>query len=51
VVPGQQVIMRVELIDYRRNQFGKVAGRCEIDGALVGEAIMNFALVDRNTMP
>jgi len=50
VIPGNQVIMRAELLDFRRNQFGKVAGRCEVDGLLVGEAIMNFALVERSSM-
>lgn len=50
-VPGDQILMRAELLDIRRNTFGKITARCEVNGELVGEAIMNFALVERSRLP
>ncbi len=50
IVPGDKVIMRAEVIALKRNRFGTVRGRAEVDGLLVGEADMNFALVERSSL-
>ncbi|WP_218081511.1 3-hydroxyacyl-ACP dehydratase FabZ [Anthocerotibacter panamensis] len=50
IIPGDQIVMRAELLDLRGNRFGKVAGRAEVNGELVGEAILNFALVEPSSL-
>ena len=46
VVPGDQLIMTVELLSVRRRRFGSMHGRAEVDGRLVAEGELTFALVD-----
>ncbi len=46
VVPGDQLRIEMELVN-RRNNFGKMAGRALVDGKLVAEAIVMFAIADR----
>jgi len=46
VVPGDQLIMTVELIAVKRKRFGKMQGRALVDGQLACEAEMMFSIVD-----
>lgn len=46
VVPGDQLIMRVELLTIKRLRFGKVFGRAEVNGELACEGEMMFSVVD-----
>lgn len=46
VVPGDQLIMTVELLAVKRRRFGKVQGRAEVEGQLAAEGEMTFSLVD-----
>ena len=46
VVPGDQLRIEMELLN-RRNHFGTMKGRAEVDGRLVAEATVRFAIVDR----
>lgn len=46
VVPGDQLIMTVELISLRGRRFGKMKGRAEVDGQLACEGDLMFALVE-----
>lgn len=46
VVPGDQLIMTVELLSVKRRRFGAMQGRAEVDGRLVAEGELKFALVD-----
>lgn len=46
VVPGDQLVMTVELIAVKRRRFGSMQGRAEVDGHLVAEGELLFALVD-----
>lgn len=46
VVPGDQLIMTVELLSVKRRRFGKMQGRAEVDGHLVAEGEFMFSLVD-----
>jgi 3-hydroxyacyl-[acyl-carrier-protein] dehydratase len=46
VVPGDQLVMTVELLSVRRRRFGSMHGRAEVDGRLVAEGELTFALVD-----
>ncbi|ERN42339.1 beta-hydroxyacyl-[acyl carrier protein] dehydratase FabZ [Rubidibacter lacunae KORDI 51-2] len=45
VVPGDQLIMRVELLSFKR-RFGKMQGRATVDGQLAAEAEMTFSLFE-----
>ncbi|MEY3298535.1 MAG: 3-hydroxyacyl-[acyl-carrier-protein] dehydratase FabZ [Cyanobacteriota bacterium] len=47
VVPGDQLIMTVELLAIKRQRFGKMAGRAEVDGQLACEGELMFSVVDR----
>lgn len=47
VVPGDQLIMTVELLAIKRMRFGKMAGRAEVDGQLACEGELMFSVVDR----
>ncbi|WP_287129867.1 3-hydroxyacyl-ACP dehydratase FabZ [Candidatus Cyanaurora vandensis] len=51
IQPGAQVVMRAEIVKIRGNRFGKLNGRAEVNGHLAGEADMNFALVERTSLP
>ncbi|MEM8639890.1 MAG: 3-hydroxyacyl-ACP dehydratase FabZ [Cyanobacteria bacterium P01_G01_bin.54] len=46
VVPGDRLVMTVELLKFRRSGFGKMQGRAEVDGQLVVEGEMLFSLVE-----
>jgi len=46
VVPGDQLIMRVELLAVKLKRFGKMHGTSTVDGQLVCEAEMMFSIVD-----
>jgi 3-hydroxyacyl-[acyl-carrier-protein] dehydratase len=46
VIPGDQLIMTVELISIKRRRFGKMQGRAEVDGQLAAEGEFMFSLVE-----
>ncbi|WP_017303556.1 3-hydroxyacyl-ACP dehydratase FabZ [Spirulina subsalsa] len=46
VVPGDQLVMTVELLRVRGGRFGKMYGRAEVEGQLCAEAEMMFSLID-----
>ncbi|GAB4342442.1 MAG: 3-hydroxyacyl-ACP dehydratase FabZ [Cyanophyceae cyanobacterium] len=46
VVPGDQLIMTVELLWVKRKRFGKMFGRAEVEGQLACEGELMFSLVD-----
>lgn len=46
VVPGDQLIMTVELLSVKRRRFGKMQGRAVVDGQLAAEGEFMFSLVD-----
>jgi beta-hydroxyacyl-ACP dehydratase FabZ len=45
VVPGDQLRIEMELLN-RRSNFGKMQGRANVEGKLVAEAIVLFAIAD-----
>jgi beta-hydroxyacyl-ACP dehydratase FabZ len=45
VTPGDQLLIEMKLL-VRRNNFGKMAGTASVDGKLVAEAVVVFAIVD-----
>ena len=46
VVPGDQLIMTVELLALKRNRIAKMRGKGEVDGQLAVEGEMLFSLID-----
>lgn len=46
VVPGDQLIMTVELLCVKRRRFGKMQARAEVNGQLATEGELMFSLVD-----
>ena len=46
VLPGDQLRIEMELLN-RRDNFGKMNGQATVDGKLVAEAIVKFAIADR----
>ncbi len=46
VVPGDQLVMTVELLRFRTGRLGKMQGRAEVDGQLVAEGEMLFSMVE-----
>lgn len=46
VVPGDQLVMTVELLSVKRRRFGKMQGRAKVDGFLVAEGELMFSIVD-----
>ncbi|MDA0265761.1 MAG: 3-hydroxyacyl-ACP dehydratase FabZ [Cyanobacteria bacterium] len=46
VVPGDQLVMTVDLLTVKRMRFGKMQARAEVDGALVCEGALMFSVVD-----
>jgi len=46
VLPGDQLRIEMELLN-RRDNFGKMSGQATVDGKLVAEAIVKFAIADR----
>lgn len=45
VVPGDQLLMTVELLSVKRRRFGKMQGRATVEGQLVAEGELMFSLV------
>lgn len=46
VVPGDQLIMTVELLSLKRNRIAKMQGKGEVDGQLAVQGEMMFSLID-----
>ena len=46
VVPGDQLIMTVELLSLKRDRIAKMQGKGEVDGQLAVQADMLFSLID-----
>jgi 3-hydroxyacyl-[acyl-carrier-protein] dehydratase len=46
VVPGDQLVMTVELLRIKQRRFGKMQARAEVDGQLACEGELMFSLVD-----
>jgi 3-hydroxyacyl-[acyl-carrier-protein] dehydratase len=46
VVPGDQLVMTLELLSVKGRRFGKMQGRAEVDGQLACQGELMFALVD-----
>lgn len=46
VIPGDQLVMTVELLCVKRRRFGKMQARAQVDGQLVAEGELLFSLVD-----
>jgi beta-hydroxyacyl-ACP dehydratase FabZ len=46
VLPGDQLRIEMQLLN-RRSNFGKMNGRATVDGKLVAEAIVTFAITER----
>ena len=46
VVPGDQLLIKCELISIKRQRFGKVRGEALVDGNLVCSGELMFSLVD-----
>lgn len=46
VVPGDQLVMTVKLLTVKRQRFGKMQARAEVDGQLVCEGDLMFSVVD-----
>ncbi|MBV8882513.1 MAG: 3-hydroxyacyl-ACP dehydratase FabZ [Chroococcidiopsidaceae cyanobacterium CP_BM_RX_35] len=44
VVPGDQLVMTVELLCIKRRRFGKIHARAEVDGQLAAEGELTFSL-------
>jgi 3-hydroxyacyl-[acyl-carrier-protein] dehydratase len=46
VIPGDQLIMTVELLWVKRRRFGRMQARAEVDGQLAAEGELLFSLVE-----
>ncbi len=46
VVPGDQLVMTVELVCVKRRRFGKMQAKAQVDGQLAAEGELMFSLVD-----
>ncbi|NJL85110.1 MAG: 3-hydroxyacyl-ACP dehydratase FabZ [Leptolyngbyaceae cyanobacterium SM1_1_3] len=46
VVPGDQLVMTVELVSVKRMRFGKMQAKAEVDGQLVAGGELMFSVVD-----
>lgn len=46
VIPGDQLVMTVELLSFKRNRIAKMQGKGLVDGQLAVEAEMLFSLFD-----
>ena len=46
IVPGDRLIMTVELLNLKRNRVAKMLGKGEVDGELAVQAEMLFSLID-----
>ncbi|MBO1061673.1 MAG: 3-hydroxyacyl-ACP dehydratase FabZ [Aphanizomenon sp.] len=45
IVPGDQLVMTVELLWVKQRRFGKMQGRAEVDGQLAAEGELMFSLI------
>ncbi|MFO5492599.1 MAG: 3-hydroxyacyl-ACP dehydratase FabZ [Cuspidothrix sp.] len=45
VVPGDQLVMTVELLWVKQRRFGKMQGRAEVDGQLAAQGELMFSLI------
>jgi len=46
VVPGDQLVMNLELLWVKRRRFGKMQGRAEVDGQLAAKGELMFSLIN-----
>jgi 3-hydroxyacyl-[acyl-carrier-protein] dehydratase len=46
VVPGDQLVMTLELLWVKQRRFGKIQGRAEVDGQLASEGELMFSLIN-----
>ena len=46
VVPGDQLVMTVELLWIKQSRFGKMQARAEVDGQLAAEGELMFSLIN-----
>jgi 3-hydroxyacyl-[acyl-carrier-protein] dehydratase len=46
VVPGDQLIMTVELLSFKMNKIAKMQGEARVDGQLVAQGEMMFSIFD-----
>lgn len=46
VVPGDQLVLTVELLCIKQRRFGKMQARAEVDGQLASEGELMFSLID-----
>ncbi len=46
VIPGDQLVMTLELLWMKQHRFGKMQARAEVDGQLATEGELMFSLVD-----
>lgn len=46
VIPGDQLVMTVELLCVKRRRFGKMQARAQVDGQLAAEGELLFSLVE-----
>lgn len=46
VVPGDQLVMTVELLSIKRRRFGKMQARAEVNGQLAAEGELMFSFLD-----
>ncbi|MFM7190232.1 MAG: 3-hydroxyacyl-ACP dehydratase FabZ [Microcystaceae cyanobacterium] len=46
VIPGDQLVMALELLSFKRQRIAKMQGRTTVDGQLVCEGEMLFSLID-----
>ena len=46
VVPGDQLIMTVELLSFKLNRIAKMQGKAEVDGQIAVQGEMMFSLID-----
>ncbi len=46
VVPGDQLIMTVELLWVKQRRFGKMLGKAEVDGQLAAQGELMFSRID-----
>ncbi len=46
VVPGDQLVMTLELLWIKRRRFGKMQGRAEVDGQLAAKGELMFSLAN-----
>ena len=46
VVPGDQLVMTTDLLTIKRQRFGKMQAKAEVDGQLACEGVLMFSVVD-----